>query len=808
MKNLTLILAMFSLVLNLSAQTTVFYQGFENRGINCTENWGYLGGARNTDNVKGGSYSNRVGRAGESNTIQFNTVDISGMSNLTLKVHHSVVSASGAGLDDFEGAIILVSLDGALFVPVGRISGKADYGYTYNTALAGIAGTSPCSTFTAVNPLNYSVPAGVNTLSVRIMSVTGINCKTFNNNMNTGIASNYNGADEGFYVDEISLVSTDPNVRSIWKGTANTNWFDCRNWHNNLIPTAQTSVIIDETAVNRCVIGTSAGNAAFCKELTVSSSNAVNNSLTIQNNSSLTVSQSVFISKTAGSTPVTVEMLSGSTLNCSALTLSGTSNGAENAVLKIEDFMSRVNIAGDFRNNAGGSLDMSNGTTTSGVLEISGNWYSNGLESDFKEEGSNVIFTGANAQSINTNGFTEIFHNLSLEKTSRELTLMANIDLDNSGVLNLNDDYLVLNGKLLALQNSSAAAIRQNATGAIVSETTDNMSRLSWNIGTDSDVHEFPFANSVNGEYIPFSYTVNSGDAGLVTLSTYGTSVENLPLPNGPLSTVTNLGNPNNSDATADRFWHIDVAGSAEATMTFTYAANELPVAPYDDANSMVAQRYESSDNQWQQPLPGQNASAYTVTVSGVSTFGTWALSNQSSILPVEMLFFKGEIVGQTVELDWATESENNTEVFVVERSANAVDFETIGEVAAVGFSTLRNDYDFTDSKPNEGFNYYRIRILDFDNTSTYSNVIALNIEKAAAVNVYPNPLMAERRVNIEAPFAIQKLNVVNALGQTVMQLENPENSIQLPSEWSAGVYYMVFETAGKSVVNKIMIQQ
>jgi hypothetical protein len=808
MKNLFLILVIFCSAQILTAQTTVFYQGFENRGLNCTENWGYIGGIRTTENVKGGSYSNRVGRAGESNTLQFNTVDVTGMSNLTLKVHHSVVSASGAGLDDFEGANIMVSLNGGLFSPIGSISGRNDYGYSYNTATAGIAGTNPvCSLFTMTNPLNFAIPAGTNTIAVRIMSVAGINCKTFNNYMNTGIAGNYNGANEGFYVDEISIVSNDPNIRSVWKGTANSNWFDCRNWYNNLIPTAQTTVIIDETAVNACVIGSSAGNAAFCKELIVSSSNAVNNSLTIQNNSSLTVSQSVFVSKTAGSTPVSIELLSGSTLNCNSLTLSGTSNGAENAVLRIEDFMSRVNISGDFRLNAGGSLDMNNGSASSGVFALGGNWYSNGLETDFNEEGSTVIFNGADAQTINTNGFTEVFHNLNLDKTSAELTLMSDIELDATGVLNLNDDYLVLNAKMLSLQNPTSAAIRQNGNGGIVSETTDNMSRLSWNIGTDASVHEFPFAKNVNGEYIPFSFTVNSGDAGLVTLSTYGTSVENLPLPNGPLSTVTNLGNPNNSDATADRFWHIDVAGSAEATMTFTYAANELPVAPYDDANAMVAQRYESSNEQWQQPLPGQNASAYTVSVSGVRSFGTWALANQNSTLPVEMLFFKGEIVGQTVELDWATESENNTEVFVIERSANAIDFETIGEVAAVGFSTLRNDYDFTDSKPNSGFNYYRLRTVDFDNTSTFSNVIALNFEKAAAVNVYPNPLLAERIVNIDAPFTVEKLSVVNALGQTMMKFENPENTIQLPSDWAAGTYYMVFETVGNNIVNKIVIQ-
>jgi len=807
MKNLFLILVTICFIQNLTAQTTVFYQGFENRGLNCTENWGYLGGNRTTENVKGGSYSLRVGRAGESNSVQFNTVDVTGMSNLILKVNHSVVSASGAGLDDFEGAIILVSLNGGLFMPVGSISGSADYGYTYSATTAGVTGTNQiCNLYTASNPLNYTIPTGTNTVAIRIMSVAGINCKSFNNNMNTGIAGNYNGANEGFYVDEISIVSNDPNIRSIWRGTANTNWFDCRNWHNNLIPTAQSTVVIDETAVNRCVIGTSAGNTAYCKELTVSSSNTVNNSLTIQNNSSLTVSQTVFVSKTGSASAVSLELLSGSTLNCSSLTLTGTSNGAENAVLRVEDFMSRVNVSGDFRLNAGGSLDMSNGSASTGVFAIAGNWFSNGLVTDFNEEGSTVIFNGANAQTINTNGFTEIFHNLSLEKTNAELTLMSNIELDETGVLNLNDDYLVLNSKMLSLQNSTSAAIRQNG-GAIVSETTDNMSRLSWNIGTDADVHEFPFANSVNGEYLPMFYTVNSGNAGVVTLSTYGTATDNLPLPNGPLSTVTNLGNPNNSDATADRFWNINVTGTPEATLTFTYAANELPVAPYDDAYSMIAQRYESSNNQWEQALPNQISAPNTVTVSGVRTFGTWALANQYSALPVEMILFKAEKVAQTVELKWATASENNTEVFVVERSVNGVEFETIGEVAAVGFSTLRNDYDFVDSKPNSGINYYRLKVVDFDNSATYTNVIAINFEKAASVNVYPNPLHAERIVNIDAPFTVEKLSIVNTLGQIMMKFDNPQNSVQLPSEWAAGTYYMVFETAGNNVVNQIVIQ-
>jgi hypothetical protein len=809
MKNIFLIFVLFCFTQDLYSQTTIFFQSFENRGLNCTENWGYLGGNRNSENVKSGTFSNRIGRLGESNTIQLNTVDVSGMSNLYLKIHHSVIADNGAGLDDYEGAEFLVSLNGGLFTPVGGVSGGADYGYSYSATTAGIQSSNNiCNPFTVNNPLNYAIPAGTNTIAVLIISVSGSSCRNFSNRMNSGTAVNYNGANEGFYVDDISIVSNDPNIRSIWKGTANTNWFDCRNWHNNIVPTIQSSVIIDETAINNCVIGINSGTSAFCKELTVSSINAVSNNLTIQNGSSLTVNQSVLVNKTAGATPITIEMLGGSTLNCSSLTLTGTSNGDENAVLKIEDLMSRVNVAGDFVNNPGGSLDMSNGGLASGVIALGGNWYSNGLESDFKESGSTVIFTDGNIQTINSNNFTEVFHNISLDKSNAEITLMTDIELDGTGVLDLVDDYLILNGYKLTLQSPSSMAISNSGSGAIISETTDNMSRVSWNIGSNSEIHVFPFARSINSDYIPFFFEVTSGNAGVVTLSTYNTGVDNLPWPNSPISTVNNLGYPENSDATADRFWHIDVTGNPVATITFTYASVELPISPFDDPFELVAQRYESSNDQWQQPLPGQNATNNSVSVSGVTNFSTWALSNQNSILPVELVQFKSEIVGQAVNLNWSTASENNTKVFVVEKSENAKDFESISEVAAVGFSTILNDYNFTDYKAQNGFNYYRLKIVDFDNTSTYSNIIVQDFKKASFVNVYPNPLIAERKINIDAPFSIEKLSILNAQGHQIVQFEKPENSINLPSDLSVGIYYLVFESNGENIVNKIIIQE
>jgi gliding motility-associated-like protein len=206
------------------SQIRYYFQGFENVTATCPENWSYSGGVRNNQTSKSGSYSNRIGRLGESNTLTFNAVNISMLSNPQLILNHSVLGGNGPGMDVREGAIFLISLDGGAFIPVAKLAGTNDHSYAF-TALGGV-GVIGCAapndvTYQIPNAFTYSIPTGTNTIALQVMSIniqTGANaaakCTNFVSMMTnaTPTASNYDRNDEGIYIDDVSIWADGPSV--------------------------------------------------------------------------------------------------------------------------------------------------------------------------------------------------------------------------------------------------------------------------------------------------------------------------------------------------------------------------------------------------------------------------------------------------------------------------------------------------------------------------------------------------------------------------------------------------------------------
>jgi Icc-related predicted phosphoesterase len=63
--------------------------------------------------------------------------------------------------------------------------------------------------------------------------------------------------------------------------------------------------------------------------------------------------------------------------------------------------------------------------------------------------------------------------------------------------------------------------------------------------------------------------------------------------------------------------------------------------------------------------------------------------------------------------LQWNTSHEVNSDYFTIERSANGIDYETLMVVPGAGNSSLPQRYEFQDSKPLAGSNYYRLSAVD-----------------------------------------------------------------------------------------------
>lgn len=122
-------------------------------------------------------------------------------------------------------------------------------------------------------------------------------------------------------------------------------------------------------------------------------------------------------------------------------------------------------------------------------------------------------------------------------------------------------------------------------------------------------------------------------------------------------------------------------------------------------------------------------------------------LLNSRGALPVEFLYFKGAKAGQANVLEWATASEENTAVFVVEKSPDGKRFiETVGTREAKGFSHATERYQLRDEQPSP-LNYYRVRAIDFDGSEMASEWVVLHRGKATAdkvIQVSPIPLGQE----------------------------------------------------------------
>jgi large repetitive protein len=167
------------------------------------------------------------------------------------------------------------------------------------------------------------------------------------------------------------------------------------------------------------------------------------------------------------------------------------------------------------------------------------------------------------------------------------------------------------------------------------------------------------------------------------------------------------------------------------------------------------------------------------VDITGLIGFsggsGATGAGSQPSPLPVELVEFTGYHDEQEYVnvLNWKTASELNNDYFVVQRSLDGINFITIGQVEGKGTTNEASIYSFTDFNLATGKNYYRLRQVDFDGSSEFSDVISINVNGSALttkiINYYPNPttnkLYIEMQVSEEGTY---DMTVIDVTGKVV----------------------------------------
>jgi surface protein len=162
-----------------------------------------------------------------------------------------------------------------------------------------------------------------------------------------------------------------------------------------------------------------------------------------------------------------------------------------------------------------------------------------------------------------------------------------------------------------------------------------------------------------------------------------------------------------------------------------------------------------------------------------------------------------------TALLQWTTATESNNKGFVVQHSTDGIDFTTLDFVnskAAGGNSSAQLNYNYTDTHPLNGVNYYRLQQTDLDGTVKYSDV--RSVQFSDLLSVYPNPVqsvLTVTGVSSEATYTLLSAN-----GTTVMQgtlLASNKNQISV-SGVADGIYFLRIVINGAVNTFKISVEK
>ncbi len=137
--------------------------------------------------------------------------------------------------------------------------------------------------------------------------------------------------------------------------------------------------------------------------------------------------------------------------------------------------------------------------------------------------------------------------------------------------------------------------------------------------------------------------------------------------------------------------------------------------------------------------------------------------------LPVKLIRFDAKRIDQTAQLNWTTDGVVSCTEFDVERSTDAIHFQSIGKVA-VQNSVFRNDYSFTDYTPVLADNYYRLKMMEPSGKTEYSTIRLVRFGKQSVASVYPNPAHSLLQIDLgQMPEMSLSGSVLNINGKYIM---------------------------------------
>lgn len=203
--------------------------------------------------------------------------------------------------------------------------------------------------------------------------------------------------------------------------------------------------------------------------------------------------------------------------------------------------------------------------------------------------------------------------------------------------------------------------------------------------------------------------------------------------------------------------------------------------------------------------------SNWTQTNTGFSL--NWNLQNGASlecvILGFDGLAFSAEARERAVSLNWSAAEAKPGRIYEVQRSVNGAAYDAIDAVASTGLGTQH--YAIIDQQPLAGDITYRLRLLDADGATSYSEERLVRIAAdEATLFMFPNP--GSTHVEIHPPTSALGGTVLfrDAMARTVARMQVDAHTLRLDAALlNPGIYAVeVLDATGARIAQAKWVKE
>ena len=364
--------------------------------------------------------------------------------------------------------------------------------------------------------------------------------------------------------------------------------------------------------------------------------------------------------------------------------------------------------------------------------------------------------------------------------------------------------------------NLSVSGAHTFSAGLIATSATPNY--LVYEAGSSySGDNDSRHVNGWVKKYGSTNFTFPVGDAtyertaGITNLST--TSEFNCHYYK-PTSNVFNLFSPI-VQVHANEYWQINEISGGNARVTLNWDNSKVAMDNVLITNIRVAGYLAGY---WRDG--GGSASGNINTTGSVTSFSAssislpFTLGYADQVLPLKILSFTAERRPGITYLQWSTENEQNVNHFEIERSANTINYTTIGTVAGRNIS-FQQHYDFEDHSSIQGIAYYRLKSVDYDGKFSYSKIIAVTERELQSSSFFIlNPVRRAITIFNKTGYdGVFDYKLLNAVGQQVLNGKinmavNGGAVLPLAATTAAGVYVLELNNANILFRQKLLIEK